>query len=124
MPTQQQQPTSTPNHRASCHRGRWVQSTIGYAAAFGVALVVGAPTAVASPSPEAVKAIHDRYVDFGSRNGMFVVGHTLVWHSQTPRWVFQDAAGNQVSRDTLLARMRAVYARVSDQLQGEIRRTA
>jgi hypothetical protein len=65
MPTQQQQPTSTPNHRASCHRGRWVESTIGCAAALGVALVIGAPTAVASPSPGAVKAINDRYVDFG-----------------------------------------------------------
>src|SRR5262249_20360813 len=48
----------------------------------------------------------DRYVDFGTRSGMFVVGHTLVWHSQVPRWVFQDAAGNPVGRDTLLARMR------------------
>jgi len=31
----------------------------------------------------------DAYVDFGVRNHMFIVGHTLVWHGQTPRWVFQ-----------------------------------
>jgi len=48
----------------------------------------------------------DQYVAFGERNGMFVIGHTLVWHSQTPRWVFQDANGQSVTRDTLLARMR------------------
>jgi endo-1,4-beta-xylanase len=48
----------------------------------------------------------DRYVDFGEKNGMFVVGHTLVWHSQMPRWVFEDAAGKAVDRETLLARMR------------------
>src|SRR5438045_2095319 len=24
----------------------------------------------------------DRYVAFGEANGMFVIGHTLVWHSQ------------------------------------------
>ena len=31
----------------------------------------------------------DAYVDFGVSNHMFIVGHTLVWHGQTPRWVFQ-----------------------------------
>src|SRR5215471_6854062 len=31
----------------------------------------------------------DKYVEFGVTNGMAVIGHTLVWHSQTPRWVFQ-----------------------------------
>jgi endo-1,4-beta-xylanase len=30
----------------------------------------------------------DAFVDFGLSNRMEVVGHTLVWHSQTPNWVF------------------------------------
>ena len=30
----------------------------------------------------------DAYVDFGVKNHMFIVGHTLVWHGQTPDWVF------------------------------------
>lgn len=47
----------------------------------------------------------DRYVEFGVKNGMFVIGHTLVWHSQTPVWVFQDAEGAPVDRETLLTRM-------------------
>jgi endo-1,4-beta-xylanase len=47
----------------------------------------------------------DRYVEFGEKNHMFIVGHCLVWHSQTPRWVFEDAKGNPVSREELLRRM-------------------
>ena len=31
----------------------------------------------------------DAYVDFGVKNNMYIVGHVLVWHGQTPAWVFQ-----------------------------------
>src|SRR5207244_13566214 len=47
----------------------------------------------------------DQYVAFGERHRMFIVGHTLVWHKQTPRRVFQDSSGQPVTRDTLLARL-------------------
>jgi endo-1,4-beta-xylanase len=30
----------------------------------------------------------DAFVNFGLTHGMELVGHTLVWHSQTPHWVF------------------------------------
>ena len=63
----------------------------------------------------------DRYVEFGEANGMFVVGHTLVWHNQTPRWVFQDSAGKPVSRDTLLARMREHIQTVVGRYRGRIK---
>lgn len=39
----------------------------------------------------------DAFVEFGQKNGMFIVGHTLVWHNQTPNWVF---AGTSPSPDT------------------------
>ncbi len=66
-------------------------------------------------------AASDRFVEFGTANGMTVIGHTLVWHSQTPRWVFQDAAGAPVSRDTLLARMRDHIHTVVGRYRGRIK---
>jgi len=30
----------------------------------------------------------DSYVNFGLSNHMYIVGHTLVWHGETPNWVF------------------------------------
>ena len=48
----------------------------------------------------------DEYVAFGQKYKMFIVGHNLVWHSQVPRWVFQDDKGVPLTRDALLARMK------------------
>jgi endo-1,4-beta-xylanase len=62
----------------------------------------------------------DRYVEFGERNGMFIVGHTLVWHNQTPRWVFEDGRGGPASRDTLLARLREHIHTVVGRYRGRI----
>lgn len=63
----------------------------------------------------------DRYVAFGEANKMFIVGHTLVWHSQTPRWVFQDSAGKPLTRDALLARMRDHIHTVVGRYKGRIK---
>lgn len=62
----------------------------------------------------------DRFVEFGEANDMFIVGHTLVWHSQIPDWVFEDDAGNPVSRDTLLARMRDHIFTVVGRYKGRV----
>jgi endo-1,4-beta-xylanase len=62
----------------------------------------------------------DRYVEFGRKNGMFIVGHTLVWHSQTPKWVFQDDRGNPVDRATLLLRMSNHISTVVGRYRGKI----
>lgn len=63
----------------------------------------------------------DRYVEFGDKNGLFVIGHTLVWHSQTPRWVFEDEKGNPADRATLLAHMSNHIHTVVGRYKGRIK---
>ena len=62
----------------------------------------------------------DRYVQFGVEHHMQVIGHNLVWHSQTGGWVFQGADGKPADRDTLLARMREHIRTVVGRYKGRI----
>jgi endo-1,4-beta-xylanase len=48
----------------------------------------------------------DALADFARGNGFKMRGHTLVWHNQTPNWVFENTDGSQVTRETLIERMR------------------
>jgi len=62
----------------------------------------------------------DQYVAFGQKNHMFIVGHNLIWHNQTPAWVFEDADGNPISREALIARMRNHILTVVGRYKGKI----
>lgn len=62
----------------------------------------------------------DRLVKFGEERKLFIVGHTLVWHNQTPRWVFEDERGKPVDRETLLARMRDHIHTVVGRYKGRV----
>ena len=62
----------------------------------------------------------DRYVAFGEKHKMFIVGHCLVWHSQTPRWVFQNDKGKPLTREALLDRMHEHIRTVVGRYKGRI----
>ena len=62
----------------------------------------------------------DRFVEFGEKNKMHIVGHTLVWFHQTPDWVFQDETGKSLSRDALLERMKDHIFTVMGRYKGRI----
>jgi len=62
----------------------------------------------------------DSFVAFGERNKMFIIGHCLVWHSQTPNWVFQDENGNPATRELLLQRMKDHIYTVVGRYKGRI----
>lgn len=50
--------------------------------------------------------VADSMVAFAKENNINYKGHTLVWHNQTPDWVFQNEDGSQVNREQLLKRMK------------------
>ena len=62
----------------------------------------------------------DQYVRFGEENGMEIIGHTLVWHNQTPKEVFQDSTGKPIGRAELLSRMRDHIYTVVGRYKGRI----
>ena len=62
----------------------------------------------------------DKFVDFGCDNNMFILGHTLVWHSQTPRWVFRGEEGQPITRDKLLGRMKNHITTVVGHYKGKV----
>lgn len=63
----------------------------------------------------------DKFVEFGEQNGMFVTGHTLIWHSQTPPWLFVDRLGNEVSREEMIERMKMHIQTVVGRYKGRIK---
>jgi endo-1,4-beta-xylanase len=62
----------------------------------------------------------DRFVDFGSRNQMLMVGHALVWHSQIPDSVFFRNSGKAKSREELLTIMEEHISTVVDRYKNHV----
>lgn len=62
----------------------------------------------------------DKFVAFTEANDLYSVGHVLVWHSQTPDWVFRDDNGELLDREALLERMRDHIHTVVGRYKGRI----
>ena len=63
----------------------------------------------------------DQFVKFGEENNMYIIGHTLVWHSQAPKWFFTDATGKDVSREVLIERMKNHIFTVVGRYKGKVK---
>lgn len=62
----------------------------------------------------------DTLVEFCKANDIFLTGHTLIWHQQTPDWVFEDENGNPASRELLLERMEQHINTIVGRFKGKV----
>jgi endo-1,4-beta-xylanase len=74
------------------------------------------------PQPDVYDfTLPDSTVAFALRNNMVIVGHCLLWHSQTPDWVFEDSTGKPLNRDALLKRLKDHINVVVGRYKGKIK---
>lgn len=60
-----------------------------------------------------------KMLDFAKENGLAVRGHTIVWYSQTPNWIFYedfDESKELVSRDVMLSRLESIIKQIFTKL--------
>jgi endo-1,4-beta-xylanase len=62
----------------------------------------------------------DRFVEFGQKNNMFIIGHTLIWQSQIPEWAFYDQSKKLIGREAMLARMKDHIYTVVGRYKGKV----
>jgi endo-1,4-beta-xylanase len=62
----------------------------------------------------------DEFVAWGKKNKMFIVGHTLIWHNQTPTWFFTDDQGKPNTPEQQLDVLRRHIETVAGRYKGKI----
>ncbi len=62
----------------------------------------------------------DAFVAYGERHGMYLIGHTLVWHNQTPAWFFERDDGTPATPEMMAERMRAYIEVVAGRYAGRV----
>ncbi len=63
----------------------------------------------------------DAFVDFGQKHGMYIIGHTLVWHNSTPAWMFQDTDGKPKAHDAQVEQLRSYIQVVASRYAGKVK---
>jgi endo-1,4-beta-xylanase len=72
------------------------------------------------PHPDIYEfAESDKYVKFGEEEGMFIIGHTLIWHQQLPSWVV--SASSPKDSVAVLKRMKDHISTVAGRYKGRIK---
>ncbi len=62
----------------------------------------------------------DTLVNWAQANGIFVHGHTLVWHSQSTDWVNKDADGKPLTRAEAKANLEEYITNVAGHFKGKL----
>ena len=63
----------------------------------------------------------DEFVKFGEENGMTIIGHCLIWHSQLSPWFCVDNEGRDVSPEVLKQRMKNHIHTIVGRYKGRIK---
>lgn len=63
----------------------------------------------------------DALLALAEQQGSVLIGHTLLWHEQTPAWVFQGPDGGPASRELLLTRLTSHIQTVMGRYRGKIK---
>lgn len=62
----------------------------------------------------------DEFVAFGKENNMFIVGHTLIWHNQTPAWFFTNKKGEANTPKEQKEQLRTYIKTVAGRYAGKV----
>lgn len=62
----------------------------------------------------------DRFVSYCEQHHLKAIGHVLVWHSQAPKWLYQDGANQKLTREVLIERLRQHIYTVVGRYKGRI----
>jgi endo-1,4-beta-xylanase len=63
----------------------------------------------------------DRIVAFAQANHLNVIGHTLCWHEQSPKWLFEDSEQRPLPRDVALANLKTHISTVVTHYKGKVK---
>lgn len=62
----------------------------------------------------------DDFIEFGKKHKLFIIGHTLIWHNQTPGWFFQDENGNPKTKVAQIEQMRKHIETIAGRYAGKV----
>lgn len=62
----------------------------------------------------------DSIVAFAKRNHLKIRGHALVWHQETPEWLFTDSTGKPAGKELVLQRIKEHITTVVSRYKGSI----
>jgi endo-1,4-beta-xylanase len=65
-------------------------------------------------------AAADAMIAYAEANNIKVIGHVLLWHEQTPDWVFLDDKGQTASKELVLSRLKNHINAVMGRYKGRI----
>lgn len=62
----------------------------------------------------------DAVAEFSQRHGLTLMGHMLLWHYRSPRWLFEDFDGQPLSRERALANLEQYIRTVVGHFRGRV----